>query len=125
MATEKQIIANKKNALLAGRPKGSIAPARMYSIAVKDYIAKRIHDNLKPIVDAMLKEIYAGNVMSFIALRDTAFGKPPQGVYQSDDAGNPIVFMPVELIQKHALQVQQKKEDVKQLENGSVEPDNK
>ena len=133
IVSEAKLIANRLKALKAGKPKGSIGSARKYSIAVKAYFAERIYKDVKPITDALIKEAKAGNVIAFIALRDTAFGKPPQAVYQSDEEGLPIVFMPSALIEKYSLptqdtsivnstEVTHEMVNVKKIDNGLVEP---
>jgi hypothetical protein len=112
--SEKALIANRMNAKFGGRPKGVSRGTLQYKTAVTEYIAKRLADEVVPIVDSLIKEIHQGNVMAFVALADRAFGKPVQGVQAQDEKGNPIVFMPLELINKHAL-AQQSLQDVKEV----------
>lgn len=126
--SEKKLIANRLNALKAGRPKGQTTHVVEYKRAVTDYIAKRLADEIVPIVDGLVAEAKQGNVMAFIALADRAYGKVPQGIQAQDEKGNPIVFMPLELINKHSLTVVDnsfKETPIKMIEqpkNGSTEP---
>jgi hypothetical protein len=107
LMTEKKLAANRANAKFAGRPKSS-PPASVleWKQAVTAYIAKRLADEIIPIVDGLVAEAKTGNVMAFIALADRAYGKVPLGVQAQDDKGNPIVFMPPELIAKYQLSTQ-------------------
>lgn len=90
------------NGLLGGRPRGNaIELARLFKQKLNEMI-----DNEKvPLIKSMLRQAKKGNVMAFNALLDRAQGKPAQAVEMSGKDGAPIVFMPLELIQKHALQV--------------------
>lgn len=93
------------NGLLGGRPPGSHGEVYRLNQAFKEHLVKLIEKNKGPLIEAMIKEALDGNVEAFKALLDRAQGKPAQAVEVSGQNGNPIVFMPLELIQKHSLQV--------------------
>ena len=134
IVSEKRIIANRLNAKLAGRPKSSPTASDLeYKKAVTAYLAKRIADEIEPIVDGLIVEAKQGNVMAFVALLDRAYGKVPQGIVPTDQDGTPIVFMPSALIEKYSLPTQDtsivnstelthEMVNVKKIDNGLVEP---
>ena len=103
--TEAGLIARRKNAQLAGRPKGSIEDTTAYRKAFTRYVLDRVMADKEALIDAMINEAKAGNVTAFTALIDRTHGKPIQGVALSDSEGSPLVFMPLELIDKHDLKV--------------------
>jgi hypothetical protein len=92
-----------------GRPK---TEATLYAQMVRAYLATQISMDIVPIYEAMRDQAIKGNVMAFIALTDRAFGKPTQAVEMSGKDGAPIVFMPLELMNKYALETQQDIKDV-------------
>lgn len=75
MATQKQIDANRKNALKAGRKKGYAA---LQSELKRDLTARLLDKEWKPVVLAQIKAAKSGSVEAFKALRDTAYGKPKE-----------------------------------------------
>jgi hypothetical protein len=77
---------------------------------IKEYIARRIEKEKEPIITAMINEAKNGNVMAFVALMDRAHGKPAQQFDGKDSDGNPIVFMPVQLLDKYGINMQNNKE---------------
>ncbi len=103
IVSEKKLIANRANAKLGGRPAGIPASVQEHKRAITEYLAKYIADNIVPMVEDMRKEVHAGNVMAFVALLDRAYGKVPQGIVPTDGNGQPIVFLPLEVMQKHNL----------------------
>lgn len=99
------------NGKLGGRPNGIPASVLEHKRAITEYLAKYIADNIVPMVEDMRKEVHAGNVMAFVALLDRAYGKVPQGIVPTDKNGEPIVFLPLELIEKHNLNTTQQTSD--------------
>jgi hypothetical protein len=68
-------------------------------------IAKVACIEMPEMLAAQIEKAKNGDTNAFIAIWDRAFGKPLQAVEHSGNVGQPIVFMPLELIQKHNLQV--------------------
>ena len=93
-----------------------------YGKEAKHYIAMQIAENLDEMVKSMIRKSIDGDVNAFTALLDRAHGKPAQalGVF-TDPNEKPIVFMPLELIQKHALEVQREENKVNSVEAKTVE----
>lgn len=118
-------ITSKENGMHGGRP---VATNTLLTQKFKEYLAKRIEKEKGTLIDAMLLEAKNGNVTAFVALLDRVQGKPAQAVEMTGKDGNPIVFMPLELIQKHALQVASNVVQGEVIDvtpkalNGSVEP---
>jgi hypothetical protein len=104
--TEKSILARQKNAVLGGRPVGSIEQTTAYKKAVTEFIMSEVHKNKDELVKSMIKKAINGDVTAFKELFDRAMGKAVQGVEHSGVDGQPIVFLPLALIQKHALQIE-------------------
>lgn len=92
---------------LGGRPQGELT---RYTQALKLYIAEQIEKHKAPIIKAMIAEAEQGNVMAFVALMDRAHGKPAQQFDGKDSDGNPIVFMPIQLLDKYGINMQNNKE---------------
>ena len=110
---------------LGGRPKGAVSPLAVYTKSLKLYIAQKIEKNKAPLIDAMINEAKNGNVMAFVALMDRAHGKPAQQFDGKDSDGNPIVFLPFQLLDKYGVNVSKYdvvdgNNDVKVLKNGSI-----
>jgi hypothetical protein len=101
---------------LAQRKKASQSPnigrdiGMAYKLAqtMKVYIAEEIEKNKAPLIQAMIRKAIDGDVPAFTALLDRAHGKPAQAVEVGGNDGQPIVFMPLALIQKFALEESQK-----------------
>ena len=75
------------------------------AIESKRWFIEQVHKNLKPIFEALYNKAIQGDIMAIKELLDRSWGKAVQGVEVSGKDGNPIVFMPLELIQKHALEI--------------------
>lgn len=103
--SEKRIAANRRNAQLAGRPKGTYASHTLATQEAKRKWVEMFHERVVPIFEALYKKAVDGDVMAAKELIDRAWGKATQGVEVTGEGGAPIVFMPLELIQKHALTV--------------------
>ena len=126
--TEKKLAANRANSLLGGRPVGAVEGSTLHAKLIRDVFVKKVFENAEPLAKAMLRKAKGGDVAAFVALMDRAIGKPAQAVEMSGKDGNPIVFMPLELIQKHALQVaadvvkDEPKRIIESQDNGSIKP---
>ena len=83
-----------------------------YAREAKHFVAMKVSDSLDKLVDTMIKKAINGDVMAFVALMDRAHGKPAQAVEMTGKDGNPIVFMPLELINKYTLTTPSKPIDV-------------
>lgn len=114
-----------------GRPKGSLEASGMYARETRIRLCELVAARLDEMVEAMIEKAVQGDVNAFTAVMDRAHGKPAQAVEVSGADGNPIVFMPLELIQKHALQVAEKMAqseekplhvEAKVIDNGSTKP---
>lgn len=126
--TPKAIAANRRNAVLGGRPKGTVASHTLEAVEARKWAIAFVNARLTPLFEAMYEKAIHGDVTAFNALLDRSWGKAVQGVEVSGKDGNPIVFMPLELIQKHALQASEDvvvppvdvTKDATFIENGSV-----
>ena len=67
-------------------------------------VARMAAKDMPEMLSAQIEKAKNGDTNAFIAVWDRAFGKPLQAVEHSGNVGQPIVFMPLELIQKHNLQ---------------------
>lgn len=103
--TEAGLMARRLNAKAPNSGKRGIEDTTMYRKAFTAYIVARVMADKEALIDAMINEAKAGNVTAFTALIDRTHGKPIQGVALSDSEGSPLVFMPLELIDKHDLKV--------------------
>lgn len=115
-----------RNGKLGGRPLGSITETRMGIIEARKWLVEQVIANIQPLFQVLLKKSLEGDMVAFKELMDRSFGKAVQGLEVSGKDGNPIVFMPLELIQKHALI--QEEQAVQTVEatiipnNGSTKP---
>lgn len=75
--TQKQLEANRRNAVKGGRPKGvrSIEKEKM-----KDYIAQKVAEHGEEIVAVLLRKMREGDIAAIRELFDRGFGKPGQEV---------------------------------------------
>ena len=75
--TQKQLEANRRNAVKGGRPKGvrSIEKEKM-----KDYIAQKVAEHGEEIVAVLLGKMREGDIAAIRELFDRGFGKPSQEV---------------------------------------------
>ena len=107
MATLKQIEANRKNAKApnTGRPAGSFAVHTIDAIEGRKLAIKFVGERLLPLLEAQYMKAIEGDTMAFNALIDRSWGKAVQGMEISGKDGNPLIFLPLELIQKHNLPV--------------------
>lgn len=103
--SEKKLAANRRNAQLAGRPVGSVESHTLEAREAKRLIVRFVVERLEPILMSLFKESQNGNIQASQELLNRGFGKPAQAVEITGEGGAPIVFMPLELIQKHALTV--------------------
>ena len=110
--TEEKALMNIKNGMLGGRPKGSIEETTFYKKEIKRVITEKVYKAVGKMTDAQILEAIAGSTMAFTALMDRAIDKPVQGIEHSGVDGNPIVFLPMALIEKHGLTQVDKPVDV-------------
>lgn len=89
----------------SGRPKGSLSGHTLENQEARKLAVSFVHKRLLPMLEAMYLKVLDGDVAAFNSLMDRAWGKAVQGVELTGANGNPIVFMPLELIQKHALPI--------------------
>lgn len=75
MATQKQIDANRRNALLGGRKPGYAA---VQAEKKRELTAKLLDKHWKPIILATIKDAKKGDNEARKFLRDTAYGKPKE-----------------------------------------------
>ena len=102
---DKRALSSARNGLLGGRPKGTHKDAYLYAQEARRRICELVAKDLDGIIEAQIKKALQGDSIAFIALLDRAHGKPAQAIEMQGKDGQPIVFMPLELIQKHALTV--------------------
>lgn len=110
--TPAKLAANRRNALFAGKPKGVVSSATMDTQNARKIAVAFVNERLLPLLEAMYVKAIDGDVGAFKELMDRAWGKSVQGLEVSGKDGNPIVFMPLELIQKHALALDGQKQTV-------------
>jgi hypothetical protein len=77
MATEAQIAANRENAKKGGRKKGE---ATILREKAKDYLARRLEEEIAPIADSLISKAAKGDVPAIKELFDRAWGKAPQAL---------------------------------------------
>lgn len=102
--TEAKLRANRANALKAGRPRGKLAVSTLSAIEARKWFTEQVTKNIEPLFNVLYNKALQGDIIAIKELFDRSYGKAPQGLYQSDQQGNPIVFMPLELMQKHELE---------------------
>lgn len=68
-------------------------------------VARMAAKDMPAMLSAQIEKAKQGDTNAFIAVWDRAFGKPVQAIEHSGNDGQPLLFMPLELIQKHNLQV--------------------
>lgn len=131
MASQAQIEANRRNSQLGRLSPNIGAPMHAQTIVareIKKYITTFVSEHISDIVTVLYDKAMSGDVVALRELLDRALGKPVQGVELGDKDGNPIVFMPLELIQKHSLTIAENvsklddKPTYEVIENGSVKP---
>lgn len=110
--TQAKLEANRINGLLGGRPKGTLEETTLFKRAIKRAILEKVWLKAGEMTDSMIKEAIKGSAVAFTAVMDRAIDKPAQAVEMSGKDGNPIVFMPLELIAKHSLDTPQELVDV-------------
>lgn len=102
--TEAGLMARRLNAKAPNSGKRGIEETTVYRKAFTAYIIQRVMEEKDALITAMLNEAKSGNVTAFTALIDRTHGKPVQGLELGTTDGQPIVFMPVQLLDKYALQ---------------------
>jgi len=102
---DKRKLSAPKNGLLGGRPKGAVAKHTLDAQEARKWAIAYVNERLGPLFEAMYIKAIEGDVNAFKELLDRSWGKAVQGVEVSGKDGQPIVFMPLELIQKHSLKV--------------------
>lgn len=102
--TEAGLMARRLNAKAPNSGKRGLEETTIYRKAFTAYIVQRVMEEKEALITSMLNEAKAGNVTAFTALIDRTHGKPVQGVEMSATDGQPIVFMPIQLLDKYALQ---------------------
>lgn len=134
--TEAKLAANRRNSLLSphsGRPLGSLDQTSLYKKEIKRVITEMVYKKIGAMTQAQIAEAVNGSTMAYVALLDRSIDKPVQGVEMTGKDGNPIVFMPLELMNKYQMETHEpldvnqdaqiiESEPVKQLENGSTKP---
>ena len=89
MASEAQIRANRENAKKAGRKKGE---ATILREKAKDYLARRLEEEIAPIADKLIEKASKGDVPAIKELFDRAWGKAPQAITGSEGGALIIQF---------------------------------
>ncbi len=89
-----------------GRPKGSLSKTTLTTLEAKKKWIELVHARLIPIFEALYEKAQNGDVLAIKELLDRAWGKATQGVEFSGTEGQPIVFMPLALIQKHDMTIE-------------------
>ena len=100
-----EILKEKGIEVIGGRPKGALGRHTMDKIEAHKWWVATVIKDLPKIYEALAQKAFAGDVLAIKELMDRAFGKAVTPLAVSDSAGQPIVFMPLALIQKHSLQI--------------------
>lgn len=83
------------NGRKGGRPKGTYTRPQ-----IRDYFSSA---DIRNLVELAKKKAEDGNDMMLKTLLEYVFGKPAQALEMSGKDGQPIVFMPMELLEKNNL----------------------
>lgn len=87
--SQKQLEANRKNALLGGRPKGFAA---MAAERMRIFIAEELETHAAPIVQMAITQAMEGDKGARDWLSDRAHGKAVQAVELSGPNGEPLII---------------------------------
>lgn len=79
-----------ENGKKGGRPKGTVGTARLEADKAKEYIAKRVTENLEPIINKALEQAIAGDKDARRDLLDRGYGKPKETVEHTGNVS--VVF---------------------------------
>lgn len=93
MATSAQIAANRANAKKGGRKKGE---ATILREKAKDYLARRLEEEIAPIADKLIEKAATGDVPAIKELFDRAWGKPGQSIdhtTQGKEMPQPLLYV--------------------------------
>jgi len=104
----------KINGLLGGRPLGSVASHTLTAQEARKWITEQTTKRLLPLYEVLYAKALDGDMMAIKELLERSYGKSVQGMEISGKDGNPLIFLPLELIQKHNLPV---KADATLIEN--------
>ena len=99
-----EILKERGISVIGGRPKGALGRHTMDKIEAHKWWVAAVIKDLPKIYNALAEKAFAGDVLAIKELMDRAFGKSVTPLAVSDNAGQPIVFLPLALIEKHALQ---------------------
>ena len=102
--SDKAIEARRRNALAPNSGKRGKASHTLETVEAKKLFVQKVHEHLIPIFEALLYKALEGDVSATKELLDRAWGKAVQGVEVSGTDGQPIVFMPIQLLDMYALQ---------------------
>lgn len=64
----------------AGRPKGCKAGHTIQAEKAREYIIKRVTEELEPIINVLIQKAKSGETMAIKELLDRAYGKPKETV---------------------------------------------
>ena len=94
----------KLKAIKAVVPVSQRKEQQSYALEARLYMSEQVVANLERMVKAMITKAIDGDVNAFNSLMDRVAGKPAQALEVSGEGGQPIVFMPLELMAKHGLE---------------------
>lgn len=70
----------RNNGKKGGRPKGTLGSNTKKAQKIRDYILRRLHKDIAPMVDSLIIKVKSGDVPAFRELTDRAMGRPQQAL---------------------------------------------
>lgn len=83
-------IASKENGKKGGRPKGTKTAVTIAKEKAREYLARRVEEEIQPIANSLIEKASTGDVQAIRELFDRAWGKPAQGIELSGKDGDAI-----------------------------------
>jgi hypothetical protein len=84
-------IASKENGKKGGRPKGTKTTVTIAREKAREYLARRVEEEIQPIANKLIEKASTGDVPAIKELFDRAWGKPAQALEVSGKDGGAIV----------------------------------
>ena len=102
LSKDKRSFSSAKNGILGGRP---ISTATLTTQEARKWLSEETTRRLVPLYEVLYLKAIDGDITAIKELLDRSYGKPIQGVELAGKDGNPLIFLPLELIQKHNLPI--------------------
>ena len=115
----------KKKIASVGRPT-NYTPKQVESAReAREWWLKELHMHLFDIFNVLIEKAKDGDMHAIRELLDRGWGKAPVAVEHTGKDGDPIIFLPLELMNKHAIKESTPPFDVKEIavsNNGLTKP---